>query len=969
MNGTGVTQQRRLAEFSTILGDVKLATSVWESLRKEGKGGSDILPMLLAPSPAIQLHASYALSSTGIDATPDPSATTQLRTLTYAARWDVGVAPADLLSDELSGEKWFVWAAGNSEEASSAILLAQAALLSARKRHRRKASFHYFAAAIRLEKYGIKPLTMHFLRNALHLYDNKIEKPLSPLFWDAQGISQLSDSGFDAIRGGIEHPLGRLLYTSGDAAGAVRYFLGLLTGKSLSDRALDESVANGAELQLPFLSNHDKEFLDDFKDAYTHYLSKEDKGTTSLRLNLPFSFCNVRKSKIRLPYTRPQELATTWEQREATWRSFLQSQKRKESLDSGGYACVGETFWFDVQLRNPLNADVTLSNLTVVVEDAQEGGIGDEADVEAIEELVLEALETRTVPIAITPRKPSALVLKDLSYSFVSLLPAAEPLSYRGRRLNRTPAQWRQPTYEPDTQIKLQVKESGVRMQADFVDDSRLVLCQGESKQLKIWFSNTGSRPISEIWVVSAPDDSLWIDAGLSSVEDVDSQHEVVDSSNSMLSKPSQRIALNAPLSPEESKEVEIWVHAETAGEQCLSLLVVYRQSEGDNFSSTYVSRSIEVAPLLQVATSAQPSLRSDAAYLVNLALENVHTSPVEITQVMSVSATWECQAMASSNGSIPPGQSLRTYMQAKQWSEATDPTPFTDYVSRRVEVVLSGRQAPPEAPPSMKLLCRSVRGSEGEQSLYYPHVWQEVHSSKRRITAEALQNSNPHIPPASHPFIFPLHHPYAVDLVVFWKIGHDRQGHLLISGLQLGASHGLLNPVLDRVERTKATRNMYAETAREKAEIIKGIRNSAWNAEMNPLVLAAEVKDHLEHDFSNSEPCIVPITFNIRNFSLTQSSKYRLQLSRGSSGDDFSQYATAPYHGQLTFHGSIAPSGVETRTASIWVTQPGIYAVGHWQLLTQVLEGDGDEADLGKCYSQAPAKDSLPSIIIDAKR
>lgn len=69
--------------------------------------------MLLAPSPAIQLHASYALSSTGIDATPDPSATTQLRTLTYAARWDVGVAPADLLSDELSGEKWFVWAAGN----------------------------------------------------------------------------------------------------------------------------------------------------------------------------------------------------------------------------------------------------------------------------------------------------------------------------------------------------------------------------------------------------------------------------------------------------------------------------------------------------------------------------------------------------------------------------------------------------------------------------------------------------------------------------------------------------------------------------------------------------------------------------------------------------------------------------------------------------------------------------------------
>jgi hypothetical protein len=34
------SQQRRLAEFATILGDFKLAVAVWESLRKEGKGGS-----------------------------------------------------------------------------------------------------------------------------------------------------------------------------------------------------------------------------------------------------------------------------------------------------------------------------------------------------------------------------------------------------------------------------------------------------------------------------------------------------------------------------------------------------------------------------------------------------------------------------------------------------------------------------------------------------------------------------------------------------------------------------------------------------------------------------------------------------------------------------------------------------------------------------------------------------------------
>jgi hypothetical protein len=34
------SQQRRLAEFAAILGDLKLAVSVWEALNKDGKGGS-----------------------------------------------------------------------------------------------------------------------------------------------------------------------------------------------------------------------------------------------------------------------------------------------------------------------------------------------------------------------------------------------------------------------------------------------------------------------------------------------------------------------------------------------------------------------------------------------------------------------------------------------------------------------------------------------------------------------------------------------------------------------------------------------------------------------------------------------------------------------------------------------------------------------------------------------------------------
>ncbi|KAG5647602.1 hypothetical protein DXG03_008955 [Asterophora parasitica] len=74
------SQQRRLAEFATILGDLKLAVTVWEALRKDGKGGSDILPLLLSPSPTLPLHASNALAGMHLQLS-DPRPQEQLTAL------------------------------------------------------------------------------------------------------------------------------------------------------------------------------------------------------------------------------------------------------------------------------------------------------------------------------------------------------------------------------------------------------------------------------------------------------------------------------------------------------------------------------------------------------------------------------------------------------------------------------------------------------------------------------------------------------------------------------------------------------------------------------------------------------------------------------------------------------------------------------------------------------------------------
>ena len=142
-----LSPQRRLAEFATFLGDHKLAVPLWESIRKEGKGGSDVLPMLLAPSLTLEAHAAYALAplTTGTALGGRDGvrigAASQLKALIYAIRWEQGVS--DVL--ELGGERWLVWAAGTVSQGLRLFMQHSAYVLCHDAHRQRKHQWHFWS--------------------------------------------------------------------------------------------------------------------------------------------------------------------------------------------------------------------------------------------------------------------------------------------------------------------------------------------------------------------------------------------------------------------------------------------------------------------------------------------------------------------------------------------------------------------------------------------------------------------------------------------------------------------------------------------------------------------------------------------------------------------------------------------------------------------------------------------------------
>lgn len=207
-------------------------------------------------------------------------------------------------------------------------------------------------------------------------------------------------------------------------------------------------------------------------------------------------------------------------------------------------------------------------------------------------------------------------------------------------------------TYGPDVAIKVEVEESSQKLMANFVDDSRLVLVQGECKRMDLWIYNAGTRNVGEVWLLAGADDELWVNLDSNSAEPPslgDHSFETMHSDNSLSPQKPVRIALDHPLTPGDNVEFSVVLHADRVSEHHLCLFFVFREAPGQAFHSARVIRHYEVTPIFEVSATTQPSRSSDYLFFLNMELDNISSSnTVQLTQVTTLSSLWQCAPVVS---------------------------------------------------------------------------------------------------------------------------------------------------------------------------------------------------------------------------------------------------------------------------------------------------------------------------------
>ena len=108
--------------------------------------------------------------------------------------------------------------------------------------------------------------------------------------------------------------------------------------------------------------------------------------------------------------------------------------------------------------------------------------------------------------MGLTSQSTGTIVITHITYSFLSLLPTTEPLTWRGPRLHATPAQRQGKVYAPEHTVQIEILSRGARLEVELAEADSRPMYVGEVRSAVMRIENPlvggSAGAVRDVWLV-----------------------------------------------------------------------------------------------------------------------------------------------------------------------------------------------------------------------------------------------------------------------------------------------------------------------------------------------------------------------------------------------------------------------------------------------------------------------------------
>ncbi|GAA5899344.1 Trs85p [Sporobolomyces salmoneus] len=866
-------------------------------------------------------------------------------------------------------------------------------------RGERKFVLEMCLAGIRYEKSGLKSLSRRCLSQASSLYSLSSSPPSDPSFSFESRLTALPTFSnpttiFSAVRTYLHHSLARQAYNASQPLDAIYHFLQLLPRKHSAPIDVTDEAGAGSE------GGEGLDWLDDFTLAWDLLgagggQNKAEELASERGLELGVRLFDAKKVRVSRRVAlgggggggQTSSEAARSRYRVSAEDDWSSLESRLLEQDEGGASgsgsgkkmtrrgdqprrlrgklrddqvLVGETFYLELPIHNPLEAFLSIGALTVEALAIHEGEndlqIDQSLDGEVVE---LAPLESRIIYIPMRGVTAGTYRFPTLSYRFHNLLPVTESLaSPASRKSESSRTAIMQEDVVPTAELCRPIPVLSIS-----TDQLAQRLLHGQIETTRLKFKNTGQIAIKGLkGTCSNSEIGFFLTKGNESLEgsvSEDDSGKKVKIDNSMRHTVTTQTLLREgeTIEPGQEGEIEIAMRGDSVGEHEVKWLFCYESTSSDfdgEIFSTRIVHKLEVSPSLEFRYSTRPT-DSDSPFALNLEAYNsgVPTEDLCITSISVVSPLWRASSLASTSTEddqrpIPWQQSSNLAFAIDRVEDGLERCKSSiTWSVRQIEALLQGKKVEGSKPGQVELEFSTIP-CQSPVSLGSPPrsiLLESLINSHSRQRLASLAVDFPTVPSHLIPSLFPLFAATAsLILVEFTSVSLKATGQHFLPLPSLGASQNYLREVLSTAELKAG--GLYAESQRERTALIESLRRSELGEDQDPSIVFVDVEERVirEHNFETG-PCLVPIHFLIRNVSPITS--FDCVLTLGTTTD-----SSLLYTGLLTRRCTIAPLSIWRITTQAFITREGSYNVGGWTLNVRTEEGrtwrkEGEEREL----------------------